>query len=54
MAEQAIKKMGFIKEDVYIDELSDSSQRITAFLKKQERTNRKFPRKYNIIKSNPL
>ena len=53
-AEKAIKQMGFIKEDVYVDELSDSSTRVTAFLKKQERTAKKFPRKYSIIKSNPL
>ena len=53
-AQFAFKTMGFIKEDVYVDELSDSSTRVTAFLKKQERTAKKFPRKYSIIKGNPL
>lgn len=53
-AAKPIKLMGFEKEDVYKDELSDSSSRIVAFLKKQERTAKKFPRKYSIIKSNPL
>ena len=53
-AKKAIKTMGFIEEERFIDELSDNSTRVTAYLKKQERTAKKFPRKYSIIKSNPL
>lgn len=53
-AKKAIKAMGFIEEERFIDELSDNSTRVTAYLKKQERTAKKFPRKYSIIKSNPL
>ena len=53
-AKKAIKTMGFIEEERFVDELSDNSTRVTAYLKKQERTAKKFPRKYSIIKSNPL
>ena len=53
-AQYAFKTMGFKEEDTYKDYLSDGSMRITSFVKKVERTNKKFPRKYSIIKGNPL
>ena len=53
-ATYAIKQMGFEKEDIYTDSLLDGSTRVSAFLKKTIKTPKTFPRKYSIIKHDPL
>lgn len=53
-AQEAIETMGFIKEDEYLDNLLDGSVRIIAFLKKTKKTPKSFPRKYSIIKHDPV
>ena len=53
-AKLATEKMGFINEDQYIDKLSDGSIRLCSFLKKTKKTPKSFPRKYSIIKHDPL
>ena len=53
-ADFAIKQMGFEIEETFMDELSDGSKRICSFLKKVTRTKKSFPRKYSIIKREPL
>ena len=53
-AEKAIKTMGFEKEDIYTDTLQDGSTRISGFLKKTSKTPKSFPRKYSIIKHDPI
>ena len=50
----AIEKMGFEKEEVFEDKLTDGSVRISAFLKKNTKTGKSFPRKYSIIKHDPI
>ncbi len=53
-AEYAIKTLSFEKEEVYEDSLTDGSKRVLAFLKKIKKTPKSFPRKYSIIKHEPL
>lgn len=53
-ANNAIKQMSFIEENTYEFKLSDDSTRIVSYLKKINKTNKKYPRKYNIIKAQPL
>lgn len=53
-ASNAIKQMSFIEENTYEFKLSDDSTRIVSYLKKINKTNKKYPRKYNIIKAQPL
>ena len=53
-AEKAISTMGFVKEEVFEDKLSDGSTRISAFIKKETKTPKSFPRKYSIIKHDPI
>ena len=53
-AEKAIKTMGFKVEEIVEEELPDSSKRIIGLLKKQRNTDKKYPRKYSIIKQRPL
>jgi len=53
-AKNAIKEMSFIEENTYEFKLSDASTRIISYLKKKGKTNKKYPRKYTIIKAKPL
>ena len=53
-ASLAIEKMGFEKEEVFKDELKDGSLRTIAFLRKNTKTVKTFPRKYSIIKHDPI
>jgi len=53
-ADNAIKQMSFKEENTYEFKLSDDSTRIISYLKKINKTNKKYPRKYNIIKAQPL
>ena len=50
----AIKKMGFEIEKTSKESLFDGSSRIISYFKKIEKTNKKYPRKYSIIKALPL
>jgi len=51
---KAMKTMGFEQKEVYVDYLSDDSKRVCAFLQKVAKTPKSFPRKYSIIKKEPL
>ena len=53
-ASKAIKLMGFEVEKTYEDHLFDGSKRVISYFKKIEKTNKKYPRKYSIIKTRPL
>lgn len=53
-AQVAIKTMGFEIENTYKDNLSDGSTRISSFIKKTTKTAKSFPRKYSIIKHDPI
>ena len=53
-AKYAIKQMGFEVEETCSDELSDGSLRVCSFFKKCSKTKKSFPRKYSIIKREPL
>lgn len=53
-AEKAIKTMGFSIQEIEDASLYDGSSRIISFFKKEKNTDKSFPRKYNIIKKNPL
>lgn len=53
-ATKAIKTMGFETMEIYIKSLYDGSSRVIAYLKKVTKTDKKYPRKYSIIKSRPL
>lgn len=53
-AKYAIKVMGFEIENTYEDLLSDGSLRVCSFFKKIAKTKKSFPRKYSIIKREPL
>ena len=50
----AIKTMGFKIEKTFEESLFDGSSRIISYFKKIEKTNKKYPRKYSIIKARPL
>ena len=53
-ASNAIKRMGFVVEKTIEEELTDGSKRIISYMKKIEKTPKNFPRKYSIIKKQPL
>ena len=53
-ADKAINTMGFEVESIREEHLLNNDQRIISYLKKVRSTPLKYPRKYNIIKKNPL
>ncbi len=53
-ASKAIKTMGFAVENIRDDCICNGDQRTIAYLRKVQKTPLKYPRKYNIIKKNPL
>ena len=53
-AANAIRTMGFEIEDVFEKELFDGSRRVIGILKKTDKSPKKYPRKYSIIKQKPL
>ena len=53
-AATAIKTMGFKIEKTYQEALFDGSSRVISYFKKIEKTNKKYPRKYSIIKTRTL
>ena len=46
--------MGFETMEIYNKSLYDGSSRVIAYLKKVTKTDKKYPRKYSIIKARPL
>ena len=50
----AIKTMGFEVEKTFEEALFDGSSRVISYFKKIEKTNKKYPRKYSIIKARTL
>ena len=53
-AAMAIKTMGFEVEKTFEEALFDGSSRVISYFKKIEKTNKKYPRKYSIIKARTL
>ena len=53
-ASKAIEKMGFLIENTKDEELINKDSRVISYLRKVKETPLKYPRKYNIIKKNPL
>ena len=53
-AEKAIRTMGFTVESITDEQLMNGDSRTIAYLRKVAQTPLKYPRKYNIIKKNPL
>lgn len=53
-AEKAIETMGFEVESTVDEQLFNNDKRVIAYFKKVKPTPLKYPRKYNIIKKNPL
>ena len=53
-ASKAIAKMGFLIESTKEEKLMNGDARVISYLKKVKETPLKYPRKYNIIKKNPL
>ena len=53
-AKKAIETMGFVIESIRDEYLFNGDQRTIAYLYKERSTPIKYPRKYNIIKKNPL
>lgn len=53
-SEKAIKKMGFEIEETTNERLKDESLRVISYMKKVTKTPKNFPRKYCIIKKQPL
>ena len=53
-AKNAIKTMGFEVEKTFNESLFDGSNRVISYFKKIIKTNKKYPRKYSIIKKQPL
>ncbi|MBQ1306876.1 MAG: 16S rRNA (guanine(527)-N(7))-methyltransferase RsmG [Erysipelotrichaceae bacterium] len=53
-ASKAIEKMGFLIESTKEEKLMNGDARVISYLKKVKETPLKYPRKYNIIKKNPL
>ena len=51
---KAIRTMKFDVEKVVDENLFNGDERVIAYLKKTDKTPSKYPRKYNIIKKNPL
>lgn len=54
VAKKAIGTMGFVIEEIRDEEIFNGDRRVIAWLKKEQKTPLKYPRKYNIIKKNPL
>lgn len=53
-AAMAIKTMGFEVEKTFEEVLFDGSSRVISYFKKIAKTNKKYPRKYSIIKARTL
>ena len=53
-AKKAIKTMGFEVEKTFEEALFDGSSRVISYFKKIEKTSKKYPRKYSIIKTRTL
>lgn len=53
-SQKAIKEMGFEVEKTDIFHLTDESKRVISFFIKKAKTDKKYPRKYSIIKQRPL
>ena len=53
-AERAITAMGFERTSLREEELGGHDQRVIAYLQKMRKTPLKYPRKYNIMKKEPL
>ena len=53
-AAKAIETMGFMVESIKDEELFNGDKRVIAYFRKVKTTPLKYPRKYNIIKKNPL
>ncbi len=53
-ASKAINTMGFEIEKTFNESLFDGSSRVISYFKKIQNTNKKYPRKYSIIKVHPL
>ena len=53
-ASKAIEKMGFLIESTKEEKLMNGDARVISYLKKVKETPLKYPRKYNIIKKNPI
>ncbi len=53
-AKKAIETMGFVIEEICDEQIGSGDRRVIAWLKKEKKTPLKYPRKYNIIKKNPL
>lgn len=54
LAKNAIKTMGFEVEKTFNESLLDGSNRVISYFLKINKTNKKYPRKYSIIKRQPL
>lgn len=53
-ASNAIKTMGFIVEKTWTDHIFDGSKRVISYFKKENKTDKKYPRKFSIIKGHTL
>ena len=53
-AANALKILHMKGEGIYEDQLPNGDQRVIAVYKKIEKTNKKYPRHYSVIKSKPL
>ena len=53
-ASGAIKTMGFEVENINEESLYDGSKRVISYFKKVRKTDKKYPRKYSIIKARSL
>ena len=53
-ASKAIKTMGFVVEKTNEEKLFDGSTRVISYFKKINKTDKKYPRKYSIIKTRTL
>ena len=51
---KAIKTMGFVVEKTTNEALFDGSSRVISYFKKIQKTDKKYPRKYSIIKARTL
>lgn len=54
IAKKAIKTMGFEVEKTFNEALFDGSSRVISYFKKTSKTDKKYPRKYSIIKKQSL
>lgn len=50
----AFKQLGFKDIELHEEYLSDNSKRVIAYINKETKSSKSFPRKYSIIKNNPL